>query len=144
MNELTQRMGAGEHISPKTEAEKNCFQFSMILMPSPARCMAQLQVRNTCVVKYGPLSIILVLLLVCQNPVAGARFFDFMVCTFLEDVLGICADKQEGFYGHTSSYYGMVEQQGRLTLHLHMLLWIVGNMNPEDLRVKILLCGIKI
>ena len=138
MNELTQRMGAGEHISPKTEAEKNCFQFSMILMPSPARCMAQLQVRNTCVVKYGPLSIILVLLLVCQNPVAGARFFDFMVCTFLEDVLGICADKQEGFYGHTSSYYGMVEQQGRLTLHLHMLFWIVGNMNPEDLRVKIL------
>ena len=76
--------------------------------------------------------------LVCQNPVAGARFFDFMVCTFLEDVLGVRADKREGFYGHTSGYYGTVEQQGHLTLHLHMLLWIVGNMNPEDLRARIL------
>ena len=25
--------------------------------------------------------------LVCENPVAGARFFDFMVRTFIEDVL---------------------------------------------------------
>ena len=27
--------------------------------------------------------------LVCENPVAGARFFDFMVRTFIEDVLGV-------------------------------------------------------
>jgi hypothetical protein len=76
--------------------------------------------------------------LVCQNAVAGAHFFDFMVRTFLEDVLGVRADKREGFYGHTSGYYGTVEQQCCLTLHLHMLLWIAGNMNPEDSRVKIL------
>lgn len=76
--------------------------------------------------------------LVCQNPVAGARFFDFMVRTFLSDVLGIVTDSREGFYGPTSGYYGTVEQQGRLTLHMHMLLWIAGNLNPEDLRAKIL------
>ena len=61
-----------------------------------------------------------------------------MVRTFLEDVLGVQTVKREGFYGHTSGYYGTVEQQGRLTLHLHMLLWIAGNMNPEDLRARIL------
>ena len=38
----------------------------------------------------------------------------------------------------TSRYYGMVEQQGHLTLHLHMLLWIKGNLNLEDLRAKIM------
>ena len=76
--------------------------------------------------------------LVCENPVAGARFFDFMVTMFLTDVLGIQADNREGFYGPTSGYYGTVEQQGRLTLHLHMLLWIAGNLNPEDIRSKIL------
>lgn len=76
--------------------------------------------------------------LVCNNPVAGARFFDFMVTTFLTDVLGIQSDNREGFYGPTSGYYGTVEQQGRLTLHLHMLLWIAGNLNPEDIRSKIL------
>jgi len=76
--------------------------------------------------------------LVCQNPVAGARFFHFMVQTFLEDVLGVNKLDQPGFYGPTSGYYGTVEQQGRLTLHLHMLLWIKGNLNPEDMRARIL------
>jgi len=72
--------------------------------------------------------------------VAGARFFHFMVQTFLSDVLGIDSNDHdlEGFYGPTSGYYGTVEQQGRLTLHMHMLLWIAGNLNPEDLRAKIL------
>ena len=76
--------------------------------------------------------------LVCQNPVAGARFFDFMVKTFLTDVLGAQAENRQGFYGPTSGYYGTVEQQGRLTLHMHMLLWIAGNINPEEMRAKIL------
>ena len=38
----------------------------------------------------------------------------------------------------TSRFYGMVKQQGHLTLHLHMLLWIKGNLNLEDLRAKIM------
>ena len=76
--------------------------------------------------------------LVCQNPVAGARFFNFMVQTFLTDVLGAQDDSRKGLYGPTSGYYGTVEQQGRLTLHMHMLLWIAGNLNPEEMRAKIL------
>ena len=76
--------------------------------------------------------------LVCENPVAGARFFDFMVRTFIEEVLGVGNMQRDGFYGPTSGYYGTVEQQGRLTLHLHMLLWIRGNLNPEELRAKIM------
>ena len=76
--------------------------------------------------------------MVCQNPVAGARFFHFMVQTFLEDVLCINKENQQGYYGLTSGYYGTVEQQGRLTLHLHMLLWIKGNLNLEDMRKRIL------
>ena len=75
---------------------------------------------------------------VCQNPVAGARFFHFMVKTFLEDILAVKSPDKTGFYSPTSRYHGMVEQQGRLTLHLHMLLWIKGNLNPEDMRTKIL------
>ena len=76
--------------------------------------------------------------MVCQNPVSGARFFHFMVQSFLEDVLGVNRSDKLGFYGTTSGYYGTVEQQGRLTLHLHMLLWILENLNPEDVREKIL------
>ena len=61
-----------------------------------------------------------------------------MVQTFLEDVLGVDKSDQLGFYGPTSGYYGTVEQQGRLTLHLHMLLWIKWNLNLEDMRAKLL------
>ena len=75
--------------------------------------------------------------LVCKNPVAGARFFDFMIRTFISDVLGVEAT-HAGFYGQTSGYYGTVEQQGRLTLHLHLLLWIKGSLNPQEMREKII------
>ena len=57
----------------------------------------------------------------CQNSVAGARFFHFLIETFIRDVLEINA-KHRGLYGDTEAYYGTVEQQGRLTLHLHLLL----------------------
>ena len=59
--------------------------------------------------------------LTCKNPVAGARFFHFMVETFISDILGVDSTHR-GLYGKTNAYYGTVEQQGRLTLHLHMLL----------------------
>ena len=38
----------------------------------------------------------------------------------------------------TIPIYGTVEQQGRLTLHLHMLLWIKGALAPQEVRDKIL------
>ena len=59
--------------------------------------------------------------LIANNPVAGAHFFDFMVRNFIENVLGAGAD-HPGLFGKTSVYYGTVEQQGCLTLHLHMLI----------------------
>ena len=176
LNELTQRMEAGEHISPKTEAEKNCFQIihdldaisgkmhgsttskkymrseiwsliNYLGSPSWYITLSPADIQHPICIYFADVKEKFTptlptyderARLVCQNPVAGAQFFDFMVCTFLEDVLGVRADKREGFYGHTSGYYGTVEQQGRLTLHFHMLLWIAGNMNPEDLRARIL------
>ena len=59
--------------------------------------------------------------LIANNPVAGARFFKLMVDLFIRHVLGVGKD-EPGIYGKTAGYYGTVEQQGRLTLHLHMLL----------------------
>ncbi|KAJ7741070.1 hypothetical protein B0H16DRAFT_1215718, partial [Mycena metata] len=39
-----------------------------------------------------------------------------------------------GLFGRCSGYYGMVEAQGRGTLHCHMLVWIEGNPTPQELR----------
>src|SRR3954452_15413110 len=75
--------------------------------------------------------------LIAQNPVAGARFFHYMCELFIKHVLGIGA-QHHGFYGQTAGYYGVVEQQGRLTLHLHLLLWIRGVLTPQMIRKRIL------
>jgi hypothetical protein len=60
-------------------------------------------------------------LLVTQNPIAAAHFFDLMICMFIKHVLGIGV-KHSGLYGNTASNYDTVEQQGQLMLHLHMIL----------------------
>ena len=79
--------------------------------------------------------------LIANNPVAGARFFHFMVQMFIQHVLGVgteTANDQSGVYGKTAGYYGTVEQQGRLTLHLHMLIWIRSTCTPEEARLQIM------
>ena len=75
--------------------------------------------------------------LICENPVAGARFFNFIVKAFIKHVLGMDAD-HDGIFGKTSGYYGTVEQQGRLTLHLHMALWIIAALTPQEIRERLL------
>ncbi|TFK57799.1 hypothetical protein BDN72DRAFT_746249, partial [Pluteus cervinus] len=42
-----------------------------------------------------------------------------------------------GIYGQTVAYYGTVEQQGRLTLHLHLLLWILCNLTYQEIRDRL-------
>ncbi|KAK0433762.1 hypothetical protein EV421DRAFT_1718248 [Armillaria borealis] len=60
-----------------------------------------------------------------------------MVNLFIQHVLR--PDKEEpGAYGHTSSYYGAVEQQGRLTLHLHLIAWVRSSLSPQEIRDRLL------
>ena len=75
--------------------------------------------------------------LICENPVAGARFFNFIVKAFIKHVLGM-ETGHDGLFGKTSGYYGTVEQQGRLTLHLHALLWLIAALTPQDIRERLL------
>jgi hypothetical protein len=51
--------------------------------------------------------------------------------------LGVGADRP-GLYGETDAYYGTVEQQGRLTLHMHMLIWIKSALSPLEIRDRLL------
>ena len=64
--------------------------------------------------------------LTSRNPVASARFFHVLVQAFLKHVLRL-GHVTPGLFGDTCAYYGTVEQQGRLALHLHLLLWIKGS-----------------
>ena len=75
--------------------------------------------------------------LIANNPVAAARFFHLMCETFIKEVLGV-GSNHRGIYGNTNAYYGTVEQQGRLTLHLHMLIWIEHALSPQTIRDKVM------
>lgn len=70
---------------------------------------------------------------VARNPVACARFFHLVVTLFIKYVLRWDTGT-DGLFGPTSGYYGTVESQGRLTLHLHLLLWIEHSLSPQELR----------
>src|ERR1700677_4011905 len=75
--------------------------------------------------------------LIAQNPVAGARFFHFMCEMFIKHVLGV-GTNHSGIYGDTNAYYGAAEQQGRLTLHMHMLLYLKKILSPQEIRDRIM------
>jgi Helitron helicase-like domain at N-terminus len=68
--------------------------------------------------------------------VAGAQFFHFVREMFIKHVLGVDSD-HDGVFGPTNAYYGTVEQQGKLALHLHLLLWIKAAFSPQEIRDKI-------
>ena len=56
---------------------------------------------------------------------------------FIEHVLGV-KQNYPRLYGKTYAYYATVEQQGRLTLHLHMLLWILNSLSPQEIRDRVM------
>jgi hypothetical protein len=74
---------------------------------------------------------------------ASARLFMRTVGAFIAHVLGVDPDtrvsKEEGsLFGRTRAYFGMVETQGRGTLHIHFLIWLHGApINSQDFEDKV-------
>ena len=79
-----------------------------------------------------------------NNPVGCSLFFHHIVSEILNN---LCSTNQTGIFGDIAAYYGMVETQGRGTLHIHILLWIKNDLpklqlfdtlqTDEDLKTKI-------
>ena len=74
---------------------------------------------------------------IASNPVACARFFHLLVSLFVRIILR-SGHELPGLFGRIRAYYGTVEAQGRLSLHLHLLLWIVSSLSPSDIRERLL------
>ena len=80
--------------------------------------------------------------IVASHSVCIARFFNKLIETVLSTLIGYNHQQHRshpggGVLGEIEAYYGTVEESGRGALHLHMLLWLVGNMNPSGLRESI-------
>ena len=60
-----------------------------------------------------------------------------MMVIFIKHVLGVGMGHPR-LLGNTSAYYGMVEQQGHLTLHLHILIWIAGSLLSDKMKKQLM------
>lgn len=73
-----------------------------------------------------------------QDPFASASFFNFIIQTTLETLFGIRilprqVESHMGVLGFVNGYFGVVEAQGRGSLHVHMLLWLKHAPNADEM-----------
>jgi hypothetical protein len=82
--------------------------------------------------------------LVAGNPFIVARFFRNYIEAFLSTILAYDPAQKSvhpGILGLVKGYYGCVEAQGRGTLHCHMLIWIDGAKDPQEIRDRVIRDG---
>jgi hypothetical protein len=83
-------------------------------------------------------------ILIAQNPAVAAEFFNVFIKAFIAAILGYDPKQlntEGGILGVVNAYYGTVEAQGRGSLHCHMVVWVEGGLNPNEIKAKALECG---
>lgn len=77
---------------------------------------------------------------IALDPYAAAKFFHFIIKAIFEQLFGITKtgdghiQRHEGILGMVKSYIGTVEAQGRGTLHLHLLLWLMHAPSSAEMQ----------
>ena len=66
--------------------------------------------------------------IIAAHPVSTARFFHVLI----SNILTLMVEK--GVLGPTKAYFGTVENQGRGSLHLHILIWLDHELTPSQLK----------
>ena len=75
---------------------------------------------------------------IANDSFAAAKYFQFLINVTLETLMGLektrCQVKSGmGVLGRLSGYFGVVEAQGRGSLHTHMLVWLVNVPNVDEM-----------
>jgi hypothetical protein len=75
---------------------------------------------------------------IAADPYAAAKFFHFMIRTILRTLFGVEATPYQvkskmGIFGQVMAYFGIVESQNQGSLHLHLLLWLMGALTSEEM-----------
>lgn len=73
-----------------------------------------------------------------KDPYAAAKYFFFIINAVLRTLFGITVTKDQvhahmGLLGVLAGYFGVVEAQGRGSLHVHMLIWLQDTPNCQDM-----------
>ena len=79
--------------------------------------------------------------LIAKNPTVAAKFFNIYMKAFIYALLGFDPQQRNiegGILGVVKAYYGCVEAQGRETLHCHMMIWVEGGLNLNEIKDRVL------
>ncbi|KAJ7122696.1 hypothetical protein C8R43DRAFT_1090749 [Mycena crocata] len=146
---IADRMVGGEHVKPVTDAEKQCFALLGDLDGVGAHHQRN-EIWSTSAFMAAPTWFITLSWADINHPIAlyyaqedtvyrpelkTSKERNLLISknpVFLKEILG-WESELPGLYGHTNGYYATVEQQGRLTLHLHLLLWIKNALTPQEI-----------
>ena len=66
--------------------------------------------------------------IIAAHPVATARFFNVLISSILKCMV------EGGVLGPIKAYFGTVENQGRGSLHLHILIWLDHDLTPSKIK----------
>ncbi|CAF3344902.1 unnamed protein product, partial [Rotaria socialis] len=69
--------------------------------------------------------------IIASHPVATARFFNVLISSILKCMV------EKGVLGPIKAYFGTVENQGRGSLHLHILMWLDHDLTPSQLKESV-------
>ena len=75
--------------------------------------------------------------LLADHPVAAALHFENVLDDIIEHVVGWCQKTEQpkrlgGVFGVCKAWLRAIEEQSRLTLHAHFLIWIYGHINLKE------------
>jgi hypothetical protein len=75
---------------------------------------------------------------IARDPFAATKYFFFIINTILTHLFQVNATTQHvnsemGMLGHIKGYFGVVEAQGRGTLHVHMMIWLQHTPNTVNM-----------
>ncbi len=69
--------------------------------------------------------------IIAAHPVATAHFFNQLISSILKCMV------EKGLLGPIKAYFGTVENQGRGSLHLHILIWLDHDLTPSQLKESV-------
>jgi hypothetical protein len=69
--------------------------------------------------------------IIAAHPMSTARFFHVLISNILKCMVG------KGVFGPTKAYFGTVENQGRGSLHLHIIIWLDPKLPPSQFKESI-------
>ncbi len=99
-------------------------------------CGDNINLDNFCALDHRPADV-----MISSDPYASASFFHLIINALLDSLFGIqgfkhnnTIERQTGILGDVAAYIGTVEAQGRGTLHLHMLIWLVGSGTAREMK----------